>query len=126
MENIKREEYIDDVIATTVGVEPEAMFYVLERMGSLTGTVEMSNHLELVPNDMNPDDVLESAIGIEPVAMHQLLKKMDAMIEHPERDPAFSIYVDVLVDSIETQLKEYFLTLSKAQLSADDWKLKSA
>jgi hypothetical protein len=25
---------------------------------------------------------------------------MDAMIEHPERDPAFSIYVDVLVGSI--------------------------
>lgn len=106
MKNMNREEYIDDAIATSVGAEPEAMFYVLERMESLTGMAKMSNHLELMPNDSD-NDMIASAIGIDPVAMQQLLRKMDTMIVQSELDPAFSACIDDYVMGIDAKLEEY-------------------
>jgi len=123
MEKLNREEYIDELITTTVGVEPEALFYVLERMQSIIGTDKINNHLEQIAN-VPDDDMISSAIGFDPALMQQLSSKLDTVIDRavtrqklnekgtctlqPERDPAFAACIDELVNGIDAQIEDYF------------------
>lgn len=97
METANREAYIDEIIATTVGVEPEAMFYVMERMN-----LKMN---AMIDNTIERDPALAAFVdeviaGID-AAFDQLISKK-GVIKDSESQNAFATFennLDLWIDS---------------------------
>lgn len=111
------EQYLDGLIDNTIDIDPTAMSLVLQWMESIRQSSGVNNGIEQTSQTINEnymDNMIETAIGADPVAMYQLLNKLDSLTEHPERDRAFSAYIDELAGGIDDQLKEYLGDLSFA------------
>lgn len=78
--------YMDDLIETAIGVEPNAMYEVLKQMESILPQMKQNKKTVNVNintiNETFMDDLVETAIGIEPEAMYQVLKRMESITDN--------------------------------------------
>lgn len=82
MENIIQEAYCDGLIETTIGVDPGAMYHLLNKTEMKTKADYCGKDVEVMNQKLNEvymDDLIETAIGIEPQAMYQILKQMESI-----------------------------------------------
>jgi len=109
MEYINHEEYIDDLIATSVGVDPIAMYYVQQKMDSLLhGNVKDLTESDPIHKEYI-DDLITTSVGIDPIAMYHVQQIMDSLInendnELTERDPMLSASVNEIIDGIDQSI----------------------
>lgn len=106
MEYINHKEYIDDLIATSVGVDPLAMYYVQQKMDSLIhGNVKDLKEKDPIQEDYI-DGLITTSVGVEPMAMYYVQQRMNSLIngkidDLTEKDAMMAACVDEIIEGID-------------------------
>lgn len=106
MEYINHKEYIEDLIATSVGVEPMAMYYTQQKMDSLIlGNVKDVKERDPIQEDYI-DSLITTSVGVEPMAMYYVQQRMNLLINGrfdnlTEKDAMMAACVDEIIEGID-------------------------